>query len=132
MIPEPTRPVDKPFLLAVDSSLNIEGRGCVVTGTIETGKIKLNDEVDLVGFKRKSTKTVVTGIEMFRKSMDFGQAGDNVGLLLRVVDKEHVRRGMYLTKPNLCSVHRNCVAEIYVLKEEEGGRRLPFFSKYKP
>lgn len=131
-IPEPERAVDKPFLLAVDSTINIEGRGCVVTGTIETGKIKLGDEVDLVGFKRKPTKTVVTGVEMFRKQLDYGQAGDNVGLLLRGVDKEDVRRGMYLTKPGLCNVYRNCKADIYVLKEEEGGRKLPFFSKYKP
>lgn len=131
-IPEPVRATEKPFLLAVDSTINIKGRGCVVTGTIESGKIKLNEEVDLVGYKRKPTKTTVTGIEMFRKQLDFGQAGDNVGILLRGVVKEDVRRGMYLTKPNLFSLHRNCKADIYVLKEEEGGRRLPFFSKYKP
>ena len=131
-IDEPERPVEKPFLLAVDSSYNIEGRGCVITGTIETGKIKLGDDVELVGYKRKPTLTVVTGVEMFKKQMDYGQAGDNVGLLLRGVMKEDVRRGMYLTKPGLCTVHRNCTAEIYVLKEEEGGRKLPFFSKYKP
>lgn len=131
-IPEPERSVDKPFLLSVDSTINIEGRGCVVTGTIETGKIKLGDEVDLVGFQRKARKTVITGVEMFRKQMDYGQAGDNVGLLLRGIDKEDVKRGTYLTKPGLCTVHRNCKADIYVLKEEEGGRKLPFFSKYKP
>jgi elongation factor Tu len=131
-IPEPVRPVDKPFLLAVDSTHNIEGRGCVVTGTIETGKVKVGDEVELVGYKRKSTMTVVTGVEMFKKQLEYGQAGDNVGLLLRGVLKEDVKRGMYLTRNGLCTVHRNCVAEIYVLKEEEGGRRLPFFSKYKP
>ena len=131
-IPEPERALDKPFLLAVDSSYNIEGRGCVITGTIETGKIKIGDDVELVGYKRKATNTVVTGVEMFKKQMDYGQAGDNVGLLLRGVLKEDVRRGMYLTRPGLCTVHRNCTAEIYVLKEEEGGRKLPFFSKYKP
>lgn len=131
-IPEPERDVDKPFLLAVDHSHVIDGRGVVVTGTIETGKIKLNDEVDLIGYKRKSMKTAITGIEMFRKQMDFGQAGDNVGLMLRGVEKKDVKRGMYLTKPGLLTVHRNCKADVYVLKEEEGGRKVPFFSKYKP
>lgn len=131
-IPEPERPLDQPFLLAVDSTYNIEGRGCVVTGTIETGQIKLGDDVELVGYQRKSIPTVVTGVEMFKKQLDKGHAGDNVGLLLRGVQKEQVRRGMYLTKSGHCSVHRNCVAEIYVLKPDEGGRKHPFFTKYKP
>jgi len=131
-IPEPERDVDKPFLLSVDSAINIEGRGCVVTGTIESGKAKLGDEVELIGYKRKTMPSVVTGVEMFRKQMEFGQAGDNVGILLRGIDKADVKRGMYLTKPGLRTVHRNCKADIYVLKEEEGGRRVPFFSKYKP
>lgn len=131
-IPEPERPLDKPFLLAVDSAYQIKGVGCVVTGTIETGKIKVGDDVDLVGYKRKPTKTVVTGVEMFKKQMEYGQAGDNVGLLIRSVDKTDVKRGMYLTKSSLRTVHRNCKADVYVLKEEEGGRKLPFFTKYKP
>ena len=131
-IPEPDRDVDKPFLLSIDNAINIEGRGCVVTGTIESGKVKIGDDAEIVGFRRKITPTVITGIEMFRKQMDFGQAGDNCGLLLRGIDKEDVKRGMYLTKPGLRTVHRNCKADIYVLKEEEGGRRVPFFSKYKP
>lgn len=131
-IPEPERQVDKAFLLSVDSTINIKGRGCVVTGTVETGKVKIGDEVELVGYQRKPIRTVVTGIETFKQQLDYGQAGDNVGILLRSVLKEDVRRGMYLTKPGLCTVHRNCIGEIYVLKEEEGGRKLPFFSKYKP
>ena len=131
-IPEPDRDVDKPFLLSIDNAINIEGRGCVVTGTIESGKVKIGDDAEIVGYRRKITPTVITGIEMFRKQMDFGQAGDNCGLLLRGIDREDVKRGMYLTKPGLRTVHRNCKADIYVLKEEEGGRRVPFFSKYKP
>jgi len=131
-IAEPERAVDKPFLLAVDNAINIDGRGCVVTGTIESGVARVGDDVELVGYKRKFTPAVIKGVEMFRKQMDFGQAGDNVGILLRGVNKEDVRRGMYLTKPGLRTVHRNCIAEVYVLKEEEGGRKLPFFSKYKP
>lgn len=131
-IAEPERSIDKPFLLSIDSAINIGGRGCVVTGTIETGKIKLGDELEMVGFKRKSTHTTCTGIEMFKKQMDFGQAGDNVGILLRGVDKSDVRRGMYLTQPGLRDVYRNVEVEVYVLKEEEGGRKLPFFTKYKP
>jgi elongation factor Tu len=131
-VAEPERDIDRPFLLSIDSSLNIGGRGCVVTGTIETGKLKLGDELEMVGFKRKPTFTTCTGIEMFRKQMDYGQAGDNVGILLRGVDKEDVRRGMYLTKPGLRDVCRNVEVDVYVLKEEEGGRKLPFFTKYKP
>jgi len=131
-VAEPERDIDRPFLLSIDSSLNIGGRGCVVTGTIETGKLKLGDELEMVGFKRKPTFTTCTGIEMFKKQMEYGQAGDNVGILLRGVDKEDVRRGMYLTKPGLRDVCRNVEVDVYVLKEEEGGRKLPFFTKYKP
>ena len=131
-IPEPERAVDKPFLLAVDTSYDIKGLGTVVSGTIESGKIKQGEDVELVGYRRKSIRTVVTGVEMFKKQMEFGQAGDNVGLLLRSVNKEDVKRGMYLTRPGHCTVHRNAIVDIYVLKEEEGGRKLPFFTKYKP
>lgn len=129
--PDPERPIDKPFLLSVDAIHKIEGRGSIVTGTIETGKIKLNDELDLIGYRRKTTKTACTGIEMFRKQLDYGQAGDNVGILLRGVDHDQIKRGMYVTKPNLLQVCRNIKADMYIMKEEEGGRKLPFFSKFK-
>lgn len=131
-IPEPQRDIDKPFLLAIDSIYNIKGRGCVVTGTVETGKCKMGDEVEVVGYQRKTLKTTIIGVEMFKKQLDYAQSGDNCGLLLRGVLKDDVRRGMYITKPGLCTVHRNCNADIYVLKEEEGGRKTPFFNKYKP
>jgi elongation factor Tu len=131
-IPEPIRDIDKPFLLAVDSIYQIKGRGCVVTGTVETGKCKMGDDVEVVGYQRKKIRTTIIGVEMFKKQLDFAQSGDNCGLLLRGVEKEHVRRGMYVTKPGLCNVFRNCNADVYVLKEEEGGRKTPFFSKYRP
>ncbi len=131
-IAEPTRDIDKPFLLAIDSIFNIKGRGCVVTGTVETGKCKMGDEVEVVGYQRKNIRTTIIGVEMFKKQLDYAQSGDNCGLLLRGVLKEDVRRGMYVTKPGLCTIHRNCKAEVYVLKEEEGGRKQPFFTKYKP
>lgn len=131
-IPEPIRDIDKPFLLAIDSIFNIKGRGCVVTGSVEAGKCKMGDEVEIVGYQRKNIRTTIIGVEMFKKQLDYAQAGDNCGLLVRGVLREDVRRGMYVTKPGLCTVHRNCKAELYVLKEEEGGRKTPFFTKYKP
>jgi elongation factor Tu len=131
-IPEPVRDIDKPFLLAIDSIYNIKGRGCVVTGTVENGKCKMGDEVEVVGYQRKSLRTTIIGVEMFKKMLDYAQSGDNCGLLLRGVLKEDVRRGMYVTKPGLCQVYRNVVGEVYVLKDEEGGRKTPFFTKYKP
>lgn len=131
-IPEPVRDVDKPFLLSIESIYNIEGRGCVVTGTVETGKCKVGEEIEIVGFKRKSIMSTITGIETFKKQLDFAQSGDTVGLLLRGVLKNDVQRGQYVTKPGLCTVHRNFTAEIYVNTESEGGRKTPFFSKYKP
>ncbi len=131
-IPEPTRDIDKPFLLSVDSIFQIKGVGCVVTGTVETGKCKTGDEVEIVGYKRKFTRTTITGVETFKKQLDFAQSGDNVGLLLRGIDKNDVQRGQYVVKPGLCTVHRNCIAELYVLNESEGGRKTPFLSKYKP
>jgi len=131
-IPEPQRDVDKPFLLAVDSTFVIKGRGVVVTGTVETGKCKMGDDVEIIGYQRKSLRTTIIGVEMFKKQLDFAQSGDNCGILLRGILPTDVRRGQYITKPGLCSVHRNCKAELYVLKEEEGGRKTPFFTKYKP
>ena len=130
---EPERDVNKPFLLAIEHIHNIEGRGMVVTGSVETGKVKAGDDVEIVGFTRKTIKTSISAVEMFRKSMDYAQAGDNIGLLLRGVKKEDfLKRGMYVVKPGLCTLHRNCEAKIYVLTVEEGGRKLPFFTKYKP
>lgn len=131
-IPEPVRDVDKPFLLSVDAVVNIKGRGTVVTGSVETGKCKMGDECEIVGYQRKAIKSTIIGIEMFHKQLEFAQSGDNCGILLRGVPPEAIRRGMYVIKPGLCGVARNCNAEIYVLKEEEGGRKQPFFSKYRP
>ncbi len=131
-IPEPERDIDKPFLLSIDSIFNIKGRGCVVTGTVEMGKCKMGEDVEIVGYQRKSIRSTIIGVEMFKKQLDYAQAGDNCGLLLRGVLKDDVRRGQYITKPGLCTVHRNCTGEIYVLTEGEGGRKAPFFTKYKP
>ncbi len=131
-IPTPTRDVDKPFLMAVEDVFTISGRGTVATGRIERGVVKLNEEVEIVGIKEESKKTVVTGIEMFRKSLDEGRAGDNAGLLLRGVDKNDVERGMVIAKPGTVTPHTEFEAEVYVLKEEEGGRHSPFFTKYRP
>ena len=131
-IPTPTRDVDKPFLMAVEDVFTISGRGTVATGRIERGVVKMNEEVEIVGIKEESKKTVVTGIEMFRKSLDEGRAGDNAGLLLRGVDKNDVERGMVIAKPGSVTPHTEFEAEVYVLKEEEGGRHSPFFTKYRP
>lgn len=131
-IEEPTRESKKDFLMSIDTSLNIPGRGCVVTGTIEQGKCKLNDDVHMVGVKRKPTPTTITGIESFHKQLDSGEAGDNVGVLLRGVTKEQIKRGMCLVKPGSCEVRRNFEGEIYVLKPDEGGRSKPFFTGYRP
>lgn len=131
-IPMPKRELDKPFLMAVEDVFSIEGRGTVGTGRIERGKIKLNDNVDIVGLKPEIGKTVVTGIEMFRKLLDEGQAGDNVGLLLRGVDKSTLERGMVLAAPGSITPHTKFKAQIYILSKEEGGRHTPFFSGYRP
>jgi len=131
-IPEPLRDTEKPFILSIDQLFVIEGRGVVVTGSVEAGKCKIGDEVEIVGYKRKFKKTTITGVEMFNKQLDFAQSGDDCGLLLRGVEKADVRRGMLLCKPGLFTVHRNCTAEVYVLNESEGGRSGPFFTKYKP
>ncbi len=130
-IPEPERDVDKPFLMPIEDVFSISGRGTVVTGRIERGKIKLGDEVEIVGFG-DTLKSVVTGIEMFRKEMEEGIAGDNVGLLLRGIAKDEVERGKVVAKPGTITPHTKFKAEIYVLKKEEGGRHKPFFSGYRP
>jgi elongation factor Tu len=130
-IPEPVRDVDKPFLMAVEDVFSIKGRGTVATGRIERGKVKVNDEVEIIGFD-KSSKTTVTGVEMFRKSMDEGQAGDNVGCLLRGIEKEGIERGQVLAAPGSIKPHKKFTGEVYVLKKEEGGRHTPFFTNYRP
>lgn len=131
-ITEPPREKDKDFLMSIDGSLNISGRGCVVTGTIEQGSIKLNDDVHMIGVRRKHTPTTATGLETFHKQLATGEAGDTIGVLLRGVTKEQVKRGMCLAKPNSLDVRRNFEGELYVLKPEEGGRSKPFFSGYRP
>lgn len=131
-IPTPKRDVEKPFLMPVEDVFSITGRGTVGTGRIERGKVKVNDEVEIVGMKKERRKAVVTGVEMFRKSLDEGIAGDNVGALLRGVDKEELERGMVLAKPGSINPHTHFNAEVYVLKKEEGGRHTPFFKGYRP
>src|SRR6188768_695992 len=130
-IPEPQREVDKPFLMAVEDVFSIKGRGTVATGRIERGKVHINDEVEIIGFD-KSSKTTVTGVEMFRKQLDEGQAGDNVGCLLRGIEKEGIERGQVLAKPGSIKPHKKFTGEVYVLKKEEGGRHTPFFTNYRP
>lgn len=130
-IPEPKREVDKPFLMPVEDVFSIEGRGTVVTGKIERGKIKINEEVEVVGLK-PTAKTVVTGIEMFNKSLDEGMAGDNAGILLRGLKKEDIERGQVIVKPGSVTPHTEFEAEVYILSKEEGGRHTPFFKGYKP
>ncbi len=130
-IPEPVREIDKPFLMAVEDVFSIKGRGTVATGRVERGKIKVNEEVEIVGFERDK-KTVVTGVEMFRKQLDEGQAGDNVGCLLRGIEKEEIERGQVIAAPGTIKPHKKFMGEIYVLKKEEGGRHTPFFTNYRP
>ena len=130
-IPEPEREIDKPFLMAIEDVFSITGRGTVATGRIERGKVKVGETVEIVGLKDTRTSTV-TGVEMFRKLLDEGMAGDNVGLLLRGVQKEDIERGMVLVKPNSIKPHTEFVGEVYILKKEEGGRHTPFFSGYRP
>lgn len=131
-IPTPQRIVDKPFLMPVEDVVSITGRGTVVTGRIERGKVKLNDPVDIVGLREDKLTSVVTGIEMFRKLLDEGVAGDNVGLLLRGIDKDQVRRGMVVCAPNSITPHKHFKAEVYILTKEEGGRHTPFTNNYRP
>lgn len=131
-IPEPTREIDKPFLLAVEDVFSIKGRGTVATGRIERGICKVGDEVEVVGLKKESSKTVVTGVEMFQKTLDSGQAGDNVGVLLRGVDKDGIERGQVICKPGSIKPHTKFKGEVYILTKDEGGRATPFFNGYKP
>ncbi len=130
-IPEPVRATEKPFLMSIEDVMSITGRGTVVTGKVEQGVVKVGDEVEIVGL-RPTTKTVVTGIEMFRKLLDQGQAGDNLGALLRGTKKEEVERGQVLCKPGTITPHTNFEASVYVLTKEEGGRHKPFFANYRP
>ncbi len=129
--PEPQRDLDKPFMMAVEDVFSIKGRGTVATGRIETGIVKVNDEVEIVGL-RDTQKSVVTGVEMFKKSLDQGQAGDNVGVLLRGIERDDIERGQVLAKPGSITPHTEFEAEVYVLTKEEGGRHTPFFKGYKP
>ncbi|MEW6072429.1 MAG: elongation factor Tu [Planctomycetota bacterium] len=130
-IPQPQRDVDKPFVMPVEDVFSIEGRGTVVTGRIEQGRVKAGDEVEIVGIK-ETRKTTCTGVEMFQKTLDFGVAGDNVGCLLRGIKKEDAERGMVITKPGTLTPHTHFEAEVYVLSKEEGGRHTPFFKGYRP
>jgi elongation factor Tu len=130
-VPMPTRDLDKPFLMPVEDIFSISGRGTVVTGRIERGRVKVGEEVEIVGF-RETRKTVVTGVEMFKKQLDEGMAGDNAGLLLRGIAKEDVERGMVLAKPGSITPHTKFKGEVYVLSKEEGGRHTPFFKGYRP
>ena len=130
-IPTPERDIDKPFLMPVEDVFSISGRGTVVTGRVESGIVKVGEEIEIVGFK-DTTKTIVTGVEMFRKLLDEGRAGDNVGCLLRGTKREDIERGQVLAKPGSITPHTKFKAEVYVLSKEEGGRHTPFFTKYRP
>ncbi|MBO4765137.1 MAG: elongation factor Tu [Bacteroidales bacterium] len=131
-IPLPKRDIDKPFLMPIEDIFSITGRGTVATGRIETGVVKVGDEVQIIGLGEEPRKSVVTGVEMFRKILDTGEAGDNVGLLLRGVDKKEVKRGQVIAHPNTITPHKEFKAQIYVLKKDEGGRHTPFHNKYRP
>jgi elongation factor Tu len=131
-IPVPPRAVDLPFLMPVEDVFSITGRGTVATGRIERGVINSNDPVEIIGLGAEKLTSVITGVEMFRKILDRGEAGDNVGLLLRGIDKDQIRRGMVICKPGSVTPHTKFKAEIYVLSKEEGGRHTPFFNKYRP
>jgi elongation factor Tu len=130
-IPQPERPKDRPFLMPIEDVFSISGRGTVVTGRIEQGIVKVGEEIEIVGI-RPTTKTIVTGVEMFRKLLDQGEAGDNVGALLRGTKREEVERGQVLAKPGTITPHTKFKAEAYILTKEEGGRHTPFFSNYRP
>jgi elongation factor Tu len=131
-IPVPKRVIDKPFLMPVEDVFSIKGRGTVATGRIERGVVKVNEEIEVLGLAKDPKKTVVTGVEMFRKTLDEGQAGDNVGILLRGIEKDDIERGQVLAKPGTVTTHTEFEAEVYILTKEEGGRHTPFFSGYKP
>jgi len=131
-IPQPKREVDKPFLMPVEDVFSIAGRGTVATGRIERGRVKVGEEIELIGLKKEVMKTVVTGVEMFRKLLDHGEAGDNVGLLLRGLKREEIERGQVLAAPGSITPHTTFECECYILSKEEGGRHTPFFSNYRP
>jgi len=131
-VPEPTREDDKPFLMAIEDVFSIEGRGTVATGRIERGMVKVGDEVEIIGLSGKPTKTTCTGVEMFRKQLEEGRAGDNVGCLLRGIKREDIQRGQVLAKPGTINPHTKFEAEVYCLGKDEGGRHTPFFSGYRP
>jgi elongation factor Tu len=131
-IPDPQRATDQPFLMPVEDVFTITGRGTVATGRVERGILHVNEEVEIVGIKEESTKTTVTGIEMFRKLLDEGRAGDNIGALLRGVKREEIERGQVLIKPGTVKCHTNFTAQVYVLTKDEGGRHTPFFNNYRP
>jgi elongation factor Tu len=131
-VPQPERELDKPFLMPVEDVFTITGRGTVVTGRIERGRVNVNEEVEIVGIKEKSQKTTVTGVEMFRKLLDQGEAGDNVGLLLRGIKREDVERGQVVVKPGTTTPHTEFDASVYILSKDEGGRHTPFFNNYRP
>ena len=131
-IPDPERDTDKPFLMPVEDVFTITGRGTVATGRVERGTLKLNDELEIVGIQEESRKTVCTGIEMFRKLLDQAQAGDNIGALLRGVQRTEIQRGQCLVKPGSVKCHKNFTAQVYVLTKDEGGRHTPFFNNYRP
>ncbi len=131
-IPLPERDVDKAFLMPVEDVFSITGRGTVATGRIETGVINTAEEVDILGFGAEKLKSTITGVEMFRKILDRGEAGDNVGLLLRGIEKDQIKRGMVICKPGTITPHTEFKAEVYILKKEEGGRHTPFHNKYRP
>ena len=131
-IPDPVRATDKPFLMPIEDVFTITGRGTVATGRVERGTLKLNDEVEIVGIHEETRKTVVTGIEMFRKTLDEAEAGDNVGLLLRGINRDQIERGQVLCKPGTVKCHKKFTAQVYVLTKDEGGRHTPFFTNYRP
>ena len=131
-IPTPERPIDQPFLMPIEDVMTISGRGTVVTGRVERGQIKLQEEVEIIGLSKERRKTVVTGLEMFRKSLDMAEAGDNAGVLLRGIDRKDVERGQVLAKPGTINPHTKFTAQVYVLTKEEGGRHTPFFNGYRP
>jgi elongation factor Tu len=130
-IPQPERPKDRPFLMPIEDVFSISGRGTVVTGRVERGTVKVGDEVEIIGL-RATTRTVVTGVEMFRKLLDYGEAGDNIGALLRGTKREEVERGQVLAKPGSITPHTKVKAEAYILTKDEGGRHTPFFTNYRP
>ncbi len=131
-IPEPVRAIDKPFMMPIEDVFSIKGRGTVVTGRVDRGQIKVSEPVEIVGLREKSMSSVVTGVEMFHKTLDSGMAGDNLGLLLRGIERTDVERGMVVAKPGSITPHTRFMGQVYVLKKEEGGRHKPFFPGYRP